>query len=167
MHRKSKETRWNPPRPGISSTMKPSGYIPNQCPPPRSRSQRFLISTPTELAREREQAISLIRLYCNRPFRDHGKQRTAGRTRVGTCTTGGTSYSASIACITIYRSTSPAPQSPPSRSARSSPIETIGKNACIRPTGPDSNAGIDRRGHRAVRTPATKRSISRWRKLSG
>jgi hypothetical protein len=27
---------------------------------------------------KREQASSLIRLYCNRPFREHGKPRTAG-----------------------------------------------------------------------------------------
>jgi len=29
-------------------------------------------------AEKREQAITLIRLYCNRPFRDHGKKRTSG-----------------------------------------------------------------------------------------
>jgi hypothetical protein len=27
---------------------------------------------------KREQATTLIRLYCNRPFRDHGKKRTNG-----------------------------------------------------------------------------------------
>src|SRR3954469_7652464 len=27
---------------------------------------------------KREQAITLIRLYCNRPFRDHGKKRDSG-----------------------------------------------------------------------------------------
>ena len=27
---------------------------------------------------KREQALGLIRLYCNRPFRDHGKKRDSG-----------------------------------------------------------------------------------------
>ena len=27
---------------------------------------------------KRDQAITLIRLYCNRPFRDHGKKRSDG-----------------------------------------------------------------------------------------
>ena len=33
----------------------------------------------SEISQEkREQALGLIRLYCNRPFRDHGKRRTDG-----------------------------------------------------------------------------------------
>ena len=33
----------------------------------------------TEITTEkREQALGLIRLYCNRPFRDHGQRRTDG-----------------------------------------------------------------------------------------
>jgi len=33
----------------------------------------------SEISSERrEQALALIRLYCNRPYRDHGKKRTTG-----------------------------------------------------------------------------------------
>ena len=33
---------------------------------------------PEITSEKREQASTLIRLYCNRPFRDHGKKRTKG-----------------------------------------------------------------------------------------
>ena len=104
-------------------------------------------------AEKREQALSLIRLYCNRPFRDHGKKRTDGPYK------GWHLHDWGHVVQRVYRIFFDLPLDIPSATVAAKPVRSEFPNRNdwekrVHAAGAQSsNARVDRGRHRAVCRP--------------